>query len=107
MKPHLHTKIPWDNLKEYLTPYNSTATIFPSGACRKIHVRNKKTEIQVNRRHYIKDDMILRDRDKNLFNLLVQRALNSDESAEKGHGKKHKHHYLKHSCGTQPYKDEF
>ena len=29
------------------------------------------------------------------------------EAVEKGDGKKHKHHYLKHSCGTEPYEYEF
>ena len=55
----------------------------------------------------IEEDFILRKRDKELFNTLVQKALKSDESVEKDAKKKHNHHYLKHSCGTQPYKNEF
>jgi N-acetylglucosamine-6-phosphate deacetylase len=55
----------------------------------------------------IKEDLILRNRDKELYNLLVQKALKSDESIDKKGNRKHKPHYLKHSCGTQPYEDEF
>ena len=55
----------------------------------------------------IEEDFILRKRDKELFNTLVQKALKSDESVEKDAKKKFNHHYLKHSGGTQPYKNEF
>ena len=55
----------------------------------------------------IKDDKELRSRDSNLFNLLVQKALNSNEDIDKGNNKKNKLNYLKHSCGTHPNEDEF
>ena len=55
----------------------------------------------------IEDDEKLRNRDVESFNALVQKALNSDEAIDKGDGKKNKLHYLKHSCGTHPYEDEF
>ena len=57
--------------------------------------------------YYTKDDITLINRDKTLFNTLVQKALDSDDAVEKGDRKKHKHHYLKHSCGTEPYEYEF
>ena len=55
----------------------------------------------------IKADQDLRERDSELFNSLVQKALNSDDPIDKDGSKKHKMHYLKHSCGTHPYEDEF
>ena len=54
----------------------------------------------------IEEDFILRNRDKELFNTLVQKALKSDEPVKKDAKKKHKHRYLKHSCGIQPYENE-
>lgn len=58
MSVHLSHKINWDCLKNYVTPYNSSAISFPCCSCNIAHISNKKQLIQVSNRKYIDNNMI-------------------------------------------------
>lgn len=52
---HLGHKINWDSLSQTLMVYKNAGIEMPTGQCCKIHVCNRKTQIQYERRKFLKD----------------------------------------------------
>ena len=64
MSVHLSHKINWDCLKNYVTPYNSSAISFPCCSCNMAHISNKKQLIQVSNRKYIDSNITSMDKSR-------------------------------------------